>query len=97
MNALLVAAVMCLGLNAFAEDIKTQNAPKQIDINTAPVSELEELPGIGPAKAEAIVAHRTRRPFKKPEDIMRVKGIGRKTFKKLKAYLTVSPVKKRSN
>ncbi len=61
-----------------------------ININTASATELEFLPGIGPSKVQAIVAYREKRPFKKIEDIMRVKGIGRKTFKTLRPYLAVS-------
>ncbi|MCP4199029.1 MAG: helix-hairpin-helix domain-containing protein [Proteobacteria bacterium] len=68
-----------------------ENASKQmtININTATVSELTHLPGIGASKAQAIVKHREKHVFKKIEDIMRVKGIGRKSFKKLHPYLAV--------
>ena len=61
-----------------------------VDINTASQAELESVPGIGPSKAQAVISFRSRHPFKKVEDIMKVKGIGRKTFLKLKPYLTVS-------
>ena len=61
-----------------------------VDINTASQAELESVPGIGPSKALAVIDFRSRHPFKKVEDIMKVKGIGRKTFLKLKPYLTVS-------
>ena len=52
--------------------------------------ELERLPGIGPAKARAIVEHRRAHPFHKVDEIIKVKGIGRKTFGKLRPYLTVA-------
>ena len=93
-NLLLVAAIMTTGANVSAEETPAPVEVRQVDINTAPASELEQLPGIGPSKAEAIVAYRAKRPFKKTEDIIKVKGIGRKTYKKLQAYLTVSPIKK---
>lgn len=48
-----------------------------VNINTALQSELEQLPGIGPALAERIVSSR---PFAKTDDIRKVKGIGDKTF-----------------
>ena len=63
---------------------------QMININTATEAELTYLPGLGPSKAKAIVAYRTKRAFKKVEDILRVKGIGRKTFKTLRPYLRVS-------
>src|SRR5207253_4058094 len=62
-----------------------------VNLNTATESELEELPGVGPSKAAAIVAFRKQRGgFRKVEDLMKVKGIGRKTFMKLRPYLAVS-------
>ena len=51
----------------------------KVNINTAGVAELESLPGIGPAKAEAIIKYREANgKFKKAEDIVNVKGIGDK-------------------
>ena len=57
----------------------------RININTANESQLAELPGIGPAIAERIVRHRQEiGPYKTPEDIKQVKGIGDKIFLKIK-------------
>jgi competence protein ComEA len=61
----------------------------QININTATAAELEQLPGVGPAIAERIVSYRKDNPFKQRNQIMRVKGIGEKTFAKIKDYLVV--------
>lgn len=61
-----------------------------VNIQTASVEELQRLPGIGPSKAQAIVAHRERSPFRRVEDILRVRGIGRATFRRLRPMLTVS-------
>jgi competence protein ComEA len=60
-----------------------------VNLNLASSDELERLPGIGPAKARAIVEHRRAHPFHKVEDLTKVKGIGRKTFGKLRPYLTL--------
>ncbi len=52
-----------------------------VNVNTADAATLaRELQGIGPAKAQAIVAHRDKHgPFRSVDDLARVKGIGRKT------------------
>lgn len=61
-----------------------------VNIQTASTEELQRLPGIGPSKATAIVTHREHNPFRRVEDIMRVRGIGRATFRRLRPYLSVS-------
>lgn len=61
----------------------------QININTATAAELEQLPGVGPSIAERIVSYRKDHPFKARNQIMRVKGVGDKTFARIKDYLIV--------
>ncbi len=61
-----------------------------IDINKAGVEELMSLPGVGPAKAQAIVAYRDATPFASTDDLANVKGIGQKMLAKLAPYVTVS-------
>jgi len=57
---------------------------RMLDINTATQKELESLPGIGPAKAAAIIAWRRENgPFRYPEELLEVPGIGEKTLKNL--------------
>ncbi|WP_025731938.1 ComEA family DNA-binding protein [Carnimonas nigrificans] len=66
-------------------------SPPPININTASVAELVALPGIGKAKAEAIVAERDANgPFVDAEDLSRVSGIGTATAKKLEQHLEFS-------
>lgn len=65
-----------------------------INLNTATAAELEKLPGVGPAVAARIVEYRQKNgPFKKVEDLMNVRGIGEKTFLRLKPLLTIVPAK----
>jgi len=61
----------------------------RVDLNSASVEELAQLPGIGPAKAQAIVSHRSTDPFRRPEDLRNVKGIGDKLYEQLKDQITV--------
>ncbi|WP_338750252.1 helix-hairpin-helix domain-containing protein [Bacillus sp. FJAT-52991] len=62
-----------------------------ININTATSAELQELPGIGEAKAQAIIDYReTTGAFAQPEDLKNVTGIGDKTFEKLQPLITIN-------
>lgn len=66
-------------------------ADGRIDLNRATADELTALPGIGPAKAAAIVAHRERNgPFAAPGDVRQVTGIGEATFQRIADLITVS-------
>ncbi len=59
-----------------------------IDPNQATAGDLDLLPGVGPSVASRIIEARTRGgPFRKPDDMLRVRGIGRKTLEKLKPFL----------
>ncbi|WP_051217518.1 ComEA family DNA-binding protein [Paenibacillus assamensis] len=61
-----------------------------ISLNRADEQQLDELPGVGPSKAKAIVAYREQHgKFNSIDEVMKVKGIGPKMFKKMKDKLTV--------
>lgn len=65
-----------------------------INLNTATVAQLETLPGIGKATAERILEYRQKSGgFKKVEDLMNVRGIGEKSFLKMKPLITVTAPK----
>ena len=62
----------------------------QVDLNTSTAKELQQLPGIGKGLAKRIVEFRTANgPFKSAEDLMQVRGIGKKTFAKMKERITI--------
>lgn len=63
---------------------------KKININTATLEELDDINGIGPSKAQAIIAYRDENGgFKSIEDIKNVSGIGESTFSKIKDSITI--------
>ena len=90
-----VAVGLFCGLVAlpFGRDVRAAGGAgttvSRVDLNSASVEELARLPGIGPAKAQAIVSHRSADPFRKPEDLRKVKGIGDKLYEQLKDQITV--------
>lgn len=83
-----VAAVSAIPTRA-QEPSEAASGPV-VDIQNATAEQLQQLPGIGPSKAAAIVAYRAEHPFRRVEDIMRVRGIGRATFRRLRPMLTVA-------
>ncbi|QRO02412.1 helix-hairpin-helix domain-containing protein [Archangium violaceum] len=60
-----------------------------VNLNEATVAQLDLLPGVGPKAAQRIIAWRQKRAFKRIEELVRVKGFGKKQFLKLKPYLTL--------
>ena len=66
------------------------NPPGKINLNTATTEELESLPSIGPVMAKRIIEYRNvHSSFYNIEEIKEVKGIGEKTYEKIKALITV--------
>ncbi len=62
----------------------------KININQADLNMLTKLKGIGPDRAKAILDYRTKvGSFKKVEDLMKVKGIGKGLFEKIKPFISV--------
>lgn len=61
-----------------------------VNLNTAPPEMLSALPGIGPAKAVGILAYRSRHPFRTVDELVRVKGIGRRMVQAMRAHLAVA-------
>ena len=94
-RALLIGAVaLCLTLPSSAVAQPDQPAAQKatINLNTATVEQLATLPGIGPKTAERIVEYRTKSGgFKKIEELMNVKGIGEKSFLKIKPLVSAPP------
>lgn len=89
-TSLVLALALALPLSATGD--RAARAPQRpINLNTASVTELMQLPRVGQKTAERIVAFRKQHgAFQRPEDLMNVKGIGEKSFAKLKPYLALT-------
>ena len=97
--AILVISVLSLIVNpAIAQDSKddavktneTLASLQQVNINEADADTLATLKGIGKDRALKIIEYREQNgPFQKPEDIMKVKGIGQKIFEQNKDFITI--------
>ena len=71
-------------------DSGASNPPLLVDLNRATVAELDQLPGVGPSTARAIVDHRTRNgPFASVDDLLAVRGIGPAKLAELKPFVRV--------
>lgn len=78
--------------NVLANDvivIPQKTEQEKISLNSAPLEQLTCLSGIGEAKALLIIEYREKQPFLKIEDLMNVKGIGKKIFEKNKDILAL--------
>jgi competence protein ComEA len=98
-TALAIGVTILIALPALAANLQSQSPPPAaaattakpaINLNTATIDQLETLPGIGRKTAERIIEYRTKAGgFKRIEDLMNVKGIGEKSFLKLKPLVAV--------
>lgn len=80
-----------LAASASAQDAAAPSATGVVNLNRASLEELTRLPGIGPARARAVLELRTRlKRFERVEQLMRVRGIGRRTFRRLLPMLRLS-------
>lgn len=89
--AVVAVALFAVSAEAAPKKSKTKlQVTGQLNLNTATASQLDQLPGVGEKAAKRIIEHRTKAPFAKTEDLMKVKGFGKKKFEKLKPNLTIS-------
>ena len=94
-RSLRVFAIVLFGWvswSAAAAQTRKKAPGKPLDLNTASVEELQQLPGIGLTTAKAVVRFREKSgPFRRVEDLLAIRGITKRKLEKLRLYLTVSP------
>jgi len=89
-RCVLTSLLFSLILNTVAFAATKKPPLKPININTANSEELQQVPGIGPATAEKILQMRkSYGAFKTVDDLLAIKGLGRKRLEKMRKYLTV--------
>ncbi len=85
----LASVLVALALLAPLALSAAEGAQSLINVNSATVEQLVTLPGIGPSKAQAIVAYREQHPFKAVSELTEVRGIGPKLLEKIQTQVTV--------
>ena len=89
--ALLALAVLTVGM---IPSVSAAEENDPIDLNRATAGELIQLPGVGEVIAKRIVDFREEHgPFKRVEDLMKVKGIGEKSLEKIRPYIRIGKAK----
>jgi competence ComEA-like helix-hairpin-helix protein len=92
--AALLATNLCLAVAA--APAKKTPPLHSVDLNLATAKELEQLPGVGPTTAKAIIAFRVKTGrFRRVEDLLVIRGISEAKLKKMRPYIIIgSPPKK---
>jgi competence ComEA-like helix-hairpin-helix protein len=90
-SAALLSLVLVLTA-AFIARAQHKNPPlAPIDLNTATVEELQQLPSIGPQMAKEIVEFRMKSgPFRRVEDLLAIKGITKQRLEKIRPYVKIA-------
>jgi competence ComEA-like helix-hairpin-helix protein len=86
----LVTVLLLVPALAGVASAKKKPPAHPINLNTATFKQLQELPGVGPTTANAIIQFRDKSgPFKRPEDLLAIHGISQAKFEKVRPYVKV--------
>jgi competence protein ComEA len=76
--------ISALALSSTETSVAATSVEERVNINTASVEELERLPGIGPALASRVIEHRRKHGhFRRPQDIIIVRGMSAKLYRRI--------------
>jgi competence ComEA-like helix-hairpin-helix protein len=91
--SLLLCTIVAAGMLATAASARQHRPPaRPIDLNRATAAELQQIPGIGPRRAAAIVRFRQKSgPFRRVEDLLAIRGFSTRMLQKIKPYVVVGP------
>jgi competence protein ComEA len=87
---LVMVLVLAAPAGALAKGRVPVKVSGTINLATATAAQLDQLPGVGEKAAKAIVDHRAKTPFARVEELVKVKGFGKKRFDRLKPYLSLT-------
>ena len=94
MAVVVMAAALAVGAGSAEAATGPRKPGKQVigmvNLNQATAQQLDLLPGVGAKAAQRIIDSRRKTPFARPEELVKVKGFGKKKFEKLKIHLTVA-------
>jgi competence ComEA-like helix-hairpin-helix protein len=86
------AALFCAIVSAANALAEKKPPAKPIDLNSATIEQLQQLPGVGLATAKAIVKFREKSgPFRRVEDLLAIRGISKQRLEKIRPYVTIGP------
>jgi comEA protein len=87
------AAMLLLLLSSHSTGAQKKHPPANpVDLNSATAAELEQVPGIGPSTAKAIINFREKSgPFQRVEDVLAIRGISKQALERMRPCLTVKP------
>ena len=91
----LFSDLVCRGASVCGR--KARAPAHSVDLNYATAEQLQQVPGIGPGTAKAIVNFRQKSgPSQKVEDLLAIKGISKAHFEKMRPYLTIGSITRNS-
>jgi competence ComEA-like helix-hairpin-helix protein len=89
---LVLGVLLLVALCTTAASAKKTPPTQPVDLTAATVKELEDLPGVGPTTAKAIVEFRTKSGrFRRVNDLLVIRGISEAKLAKMRPYVTVGP------